>query len=347
MPTPFPNPPHYLRGKLHCIDHCSQVLADNPWSDPVHRDVWVYTPPGYKDSTEAYPVVLFLAGFSSTGESMFGRSLTEISMARRIDGWLSSENDDPCPPFIAIFPDCMSTLVGTQYVDSPAIGNYATYLMTEVIPFIAQRFRCNGKLGITGRSSGGFGALSLTRQFPNQVHAIACHAGDMAFETTYLSELTASIMPIQAAGGPMPFIEAFWRKKRLSGGDFAAMNYLCMAAAYGADLEGEDFPARLPVDWRTGAIDWSAYQAWNAHDPLHWIEELSAQEALRGLDFCFLDAGNHDEYLLHLGARRFVARLKDFGVPHEYEEFNGGHRGTSYRYDVSIPKMVRILSAVQ
>ena len=133
--------------------------------------------------------------------------------------------------------------------------------MTEVLPFVAQRFRCSGRLGITGRSSGGFGALSLTRQFPGQVHAIACHAGDMAFETTYLSELTASIMPIQAAGGPMPFVEAFWRKRRLSGGDFAAMNYLCMAAAYGGDLEAEDFPARLPVNWKTGAIDWSAYHA--------------------------------------------------------------------------------------
>lgn len=276
---------------------------------------------------------------------MFGRSLTEKSMARRIDGLLSNEEGSACPPFIAVFPDCMSTLVGSQYVDSSSIGNYAQYLIQEIIPFVKHKFRCSDKLGIAGHSSGGFGALSLARQFPDVINAVVCHAGDMAFETTFLSELSASILPILDAGGPMKFVHAFWKKKRHGAGDFAAMNYLCMSAAYGPNPDNTEFPADLPVCWRTGKVNWEHYRRWNKNDPLHWIEEKSAQDALKGLDLCFIDVGNRDEYLLHLGARRFVSRLNHYQIPHHYEEFNGGHRGTKYRYDTSIPIMIEKLAA--
>jgi enterochelin esterase-like enzyme len=36
-------------------------------------------------------------------------------------------------------------------------------------------------------------------------------------------------------------------------------------------------------------------------------------------------------------------QLHKLGVPHTYEEFPGGHRGTHYRYDVSLPRLVRAL----
>ena len=39
-------------------------------------------------------------------------------------------------PFIAVLPDCMTYLGGSQFVDSPAIGAYASHLMTEVVPIV-------------------------------------------------------------------------------------------------------------------------------------------------------------------------------------------------------------------
>lgn len=114
-----------------------------------------------------------------------------------------------------------------------------------------------------------------------------------------------------------------------------------MAVAYGPNSEATDFTADLPVDWKTGEIKWAIYHAWNQHDPLYWIEEPEAQRALKNLDFLFVDAGNQDEYLLYLAARRFVARLVEYEISHTYEESDGGHRGTSYRYDISVPRMIR------
>lgn len=342
----FPNLPLAQRGSIQCLEVQSEVLKDNPWGDPSHRDVWVYTPPEYSED-KSYPIVVFLAGFAGTGEGMLARTLTEHSLATRCDRWIVQGE---CPPFIAILPDCMTYLGGSQFVDSPAIGQYATYLMNEVLPLVADHVSFNGKVGLTGRSSGGYGAVRLAMEYPSKVHAVACHAGDMGFETAFVGELTMALMPLHQAGSPLAFLEGFWKKSRFSASDFAAFNLLCMSAAYAPkndlDIEvvSDVFPAHLPIDIETGEINWANFEEWMAHDPLNLLEDSSHQSSLRSLAYFFVDVGRFDEYNLQFGARTFHTRLEELEIPHVYEEFDGGHRGTTYRYDVSIPKMVQVLA---
>ena len=331
MPSPFPNLPASQRGTLRCLTHRSQLLEDNPWGDPTERDLWVYTPSGSHD--QPLPAILLLAGFAGTGEGMLARSLTEVSIASRIDRLIAAG----CPPFIAVLPDCMTTLGGSQFIDSPALGRYAAYLTDEIIPFVNETLPTTGKWGATGRSSGGFGALSLAMSSPGTLQTVACHAGDMGFDLCYLSDIPAGLSAIRKAGGPRELVDAFWAASRPSGSMFAALNLLCMSAAYSPDPDADDFPARLPVDWRTGEVDFATFAAWRAFDPILRIGEPAVQEALRGLSLLFIDAGDRDEHHLHLGARRLTTKLKDLQIPHTYEEFPGGHRGTSHRYDVSLP----------
>jgi len=341
MPGPFPNLPPEQRGTVHRLDHDSVLLRGNPWGDPSRRDVWAYTPPGADLSgATRYPAVLVLAGFAGTGEGMLSRSLTEQSLASRIDHLIAGG----CPPFIAVMPDVMTSLGGSQCVDSPAIGPYARYLTDEIVPFVDASLPTSGRWGAVGRSSGGFGALHLAMEAPGRFAAVASHAGDMGFDTCYLGDLTGGLSAIQAAGGPRALVEKFWTKRRPSGAWFGAMNMLCMSAAYSPDLDAPDFPARLPVDWRTGAVDFETFQSWRRFDPVVRVEQASAQEALRALDLLWLDAGSRDEYHLHLGARRLVSRLSALGIDHEYEEFDGGHRGTSYRLDASLPRLAHTLT---
>jgi enterochelin esterase family protein len=59
----------------------------------------------------------------------------------------------------------------------------------------------------------------------------------------------------------------------------------------------------------------------------------------------YLDAGTRDEHALDLGARILAARLAALGVTFRHEEFDDGHRGTSYRYDVSLPLLATALGA--
>lgn len=337
MPSPFPNLPAAQRGTLRCLTHRSEVLADNPWGDPTERDLWVYTPAGAEGTP--LPAVLLLAGFAGTGEGMLARSLTEVSIASRIDRLIAAG----CPPFIAVLPDCMTTLGGSQFIDSPALGRYGSYLTDEIMPFIDATLPTTGRWGATGRSSGGFGALTLAMSAPGTLDAIACHAGDMGFDLCYLGDIPAGLSAIRKAGGPRALVEAFWAASRPSGSMFAALNLLCMSAAYSPDPSAEGFPARLPVDWQTGVVDFATFASWRAFDPIRRIESPAAQEALRGLSLLMLDAGDRDEHHLHLGARQLVARLKSLDIPHFYEEFPGGHRGTSYRYDVSLPRLAAAL----
>ena len=39
----FPNLPLSQRGTVQCLEIDSMALKDNPWGDPSHRDIWVYT----------------------------------------------------------------------------------------------------------------------------------------------------------------------------------------------------------------------------------------------------------------------------------------------------------------
>lgn len=348
--TMFPNLPLSQRGVVACYEVVSKMLQSNPWGDPCNRDLWVYTPNGY-DVEKSYPVVVFLSGFAGTGEGMLARSLTEHSLATRCDNWIAAGQ---CPPFIAVLPDCMTYLGGSQYVDSPAIGDYASHLMKEVIPFVNQHFAVNGQVGLTGRSSGGYGSVRLAMEYPGAIQAVACHAGDMGFETAFVGEITAALMPLHKAGGPLNFLSEFWKKKKFAPNDFAAFNLLCMSAAYSPNIglcssgnvEGA-FPAELPIDIHTGEIRWEIFEEWMSHDPLSLLEEKTHQRALSSLRYFFIDVGRWDEYHLQFGARAFHQRLNELDITHIYEEFDGGHRGTTYRYDDSIPRMVQILSTIE
>lgn len=350
MAHPFPNPPYDTRGTLHHLHHESDALKSNPWNDPYLRDLWVYTPKGYDEGSQSYPILIFLPSYGSTGESMFARGLTNISMTSRLDRVLASENLG-C---IAVFPDVMSTLVGTQYLNSPSIGNYGTYIMDEILPFIQQKFRHNGKVGVLGHSSGGYGALRLAIDFPKRIHAVSCQAGDMGFSTGYCGDLSLSIGPIRKVGSPMNYIKEYWTKSHFSHSEWAAMNILCMSAAYSpwSQIEVDTwskeenqstFPAHVPVDFEKGTIDFDLFLAWQKHDPICLIDEEQNRQSLSDLELLFLDAGAFDEYHLQLGARRFVQKLQTYGIQHQYEEFEGGHRGTSYRFDTTIPKLIRAL----
>ena len=342
MAKPFPNQPVRVKGTVQCLEIQSTLLQGNYWEDPHCRELWVYTPAGY-DESASYPVVLFLAGFAGTGEAMLGRSLTDVSLASRCDAWIANG----CDPFIAVFPDCMTSLGGSQYVDSPAIGLYASHLIKEVLPFVKQHFATNGKVGLAGRSSGGYGALRLAMEHPEQIQGVACHAGDMGFDTAFLGEITAALLPLHRAGSPRAFLEKFWNASRFGAQDFAAFNLLCMSASYSPNVQNVDFPADLPIDYQRGEVNLEVFQQWLAHDPIELIKEEQHQQALRDLDFLFVDVGRFDEYCLQFGARRFVELLQQYDIPHVYEEFDGGHRGTAYRYENSIPSMIQKLGEKQ
>ena len=74
----------------------------------------------------------------------------------------------------------------------------------------------------------------------------------------------------------------------------------------------------------------------------------AGRDAWRGAEDAqglYIDCGDIDQYNLVYGARRMHRELDRLGVAHIYEEFPDNHSSVDYRMDVSLPFLVKALSA--
>jgi enterochelin esterase family protein len=331
------------RGRVQVVEFESEVLRGNPAGDPHVRRLPVWTPPSYEsEPSRRYPVLYVLTGFTGRGRTLLNDNLWSPSLDERLDGLVASGR---CGEMIVVMPDCATRFGGSQYIDSAATGRYGTHLVRELVPWIDAHFRTRGtrdSRGVAGKSSGGFGAITLGMKHADTFGAVACHSGDMFFEFCYAPDFPKTCSVLQEAGGPRAFLEKFEAKPQKGKDDFLALNILAMAACYSPDLR-EELGIALPFDPGTAEPRDDVWARWLEHDPLRL---LSAHEpALRSLRLLYLDCGRRDEFHLHHGARRFVRELKARGVAHTYEEFDDGHMNVPYRYDTSLPLLARALGA--
>ena len=57
-----------------------------------------------------------------------------------------------------------------------------------------------------------------------------------------------------------------------------------------------------------------------------------------------IHCGDRDEHGLHFGARRLSILLRERSANVVHEEFSGGHRGTTDRFLVSLPRLIGALA---
>lgn len=329
------------RGQVLVLQHSSTVLRGNALGDPANRDLYCYLPPGYDESQERYPVIYWLSGFTGNGRMMFNFDAWVETIDRRLDRLIAS---GAMPKAICALPDCMTRLGGSQYVDSSATGNYETYIIEELVPFVDARLRCKSgrdHRGVTGKSSGGYGAMRLAMRHPDVFGALGSHAGDAYFAYCYLPDFPKFVMGVQKAGGVEQFLREFEALPKKTHQAMEVLNILAMAACYSpnpAAQLGIDIPVKLPG----GEIRGDVWKRWEANDPVHMAREYA--DALRSLKKIYLDAGTRDEWHLHIGARIFASRLDELGIAHIYEEFDDSHMGISYRYDRSFCELANALA---
>jgi enterochelin esterase-like enzyme len=323
----------------------SHVLADNPLGDPATRQLPIILPPNYDTSGKRYPVLYGLAGFTGSGPMMLNLSAWQPNWQQRIDRLMA---DGKLPPAIYALPDCFTRYGGSQYRNSTAIGRYEDYVIDEIVPYIDRTYRTiagpEGR-GIFGKSSGGYGSITLGMKHPDIFGAVACHSGDMAFDLVYRPDFPKFLNAIQKGGGLEKWWIEFERKVKKESRDVEAVNILAMAAAYSPASApiAQLLPFDFPFDLETCELKPEVWARWLELDPVRMAEQYAAN--LKQLRLLFLDCGTRDEFNLHFGARILVRKLKALGVPHEYEEFDDGHRNVQYRYDVSLPKIAGALAA--
>lgn len=328
-----------MKGRVVRTSHESFCLRDNPLGDPYERELYVYLPPQY-DGTRRFPVVMMLAGFGSTNHSIAAWSPWKPNSIELFDRLIA---DGTCTPAILVLPDCFNRWGGSQFIDSEGTGRYQTYLAEEVFPFIDAEFRTipdREARAVVGRSSGGFGALRLGMDRPELVSVIGSHAGDAAFDVSMRPMLTTAAIAIDRAGGLQTFAREIPVAGPQNATEFDAIFVLAAAAAYSPDRTTFPF-AQIPMNPATGELRDDIWSRWLEQDPLRRIDGSAA--ALQRMSLIYVDAGSKDEHGLHFAARALSDTLTQRGLPVRYEEFDGGHRGTSWRYEISLPQIVEAL----
>ncbi len=142
-------------------------------------------PPGVElDHPRELPTIYVIQGYTGQNDMWMGRKAFEPTFIERMDAMLAS---DECPDAIVVMVDCWTSYGGSQFLDSIASGPYQSYLCDEIVPFVDDRYPTAADRehrGITGKSSGGYGAMVVPMMRPDVFSALASHAGDALFEVS-------------------------------------------------------------------------------------------------------------------------------------------------------------------
>jgi hypothetical protein len=322
-----------LRGRLdeHVLE--SDALRGNPLGDPASRPLWVYTPPEAADAE--LPALYLIQGHTGQLDMWRNRAAFRPNVLELVDALFA---DDECPPARVVFADAWTSYGGSQFLDSPGVGNYHTYLCEEIVPFVDARYPTSDR-AITGKSSGGYGAMVTPMLRPDLFSGLATHAGDALFELCYLRDFPEAVRVLRDTYDGS--FEKFWEDFRsrpafAKSSDYALLNTYAMAECYA--------PGELPFDTTTGQLRPDVWEKWLAWDPVRMVERHA--DALRGLKAIYIDSGKRDQFFLDLGAEGFRQALERIGVTDVYFElFDGTHGGIEYRYPIALRYLAERLTS--
>jgi hypothetical protein len=322
-----------LVGRLeeHVLE--SEALRGNRLGDPHRRPLWVYVPPGAGDAP--LPSIYLIQGHTGQIDMWRNRSAFRPTPVELVDRLFAEEG---CPPALVVFVDAWTSYGGSQFLDSPGVGDYHTYLCEEVVPFVDGRYPTLADAAhraVTGKSSGGYGAMVTPMLRPDLFGGLATHAGDALFELCYLPDFREAVRSLRDSyeGSFDRFWEDFRSRPAFSkGSDFPLLNTWAMAACYSANDDGS---IDLPFDPATGQLRDDVWARWLAWDPVRMVERHA--EALRGLRAVYIDSGKRDQFFLDLGAIAFRDALARIGVTDVFFElFDATHSAIEYRYPIAL-----------
>jgi len=314
----------------------SELLRGNPLGDPHERPVWVYLPPGYDDTDRRYPAVYVIQGYTGHVAMWANRTPFRQPFLETADQVFAAGQAPPC---VVVFVDAWTGYGGSQFVDSPATGRYHSYLCDEVVPWVDGHYRTiadRESRAITGKSSGGFGAMITPMLRPDLFGALATHAGDALYEYCYLPEFAEAVRHLRGYDGD---IWRWWddfrsRTAFTKPEDSALLTALGCSAAFSP---GDDGRPVLPFDPRSGDLRHDVWDRWLAWDPVQMAEAYA--DALRSQRAIWVDAGTKDDFFLDLGAQAFRDELRRVGVDDDrvhFELFEATHAAIDYRYPLSL-----------
>ncbi len=300
--------------RLDVIEFSSRVLKDNPLHDPVVRRLAVFVP-GQITNHAALPAVYYLPGYDSSAENFI----------RQADSWraFTQKLADEVTPVLLIVVDGRNRWGGSQYLNSPAQGNYADYVCDEIVSRVESRYGIatnRPRRIVAGHSSGGFGALRLGMLRPDLFDAVIATSPDSDFPFTHLPLVklpgvtNATLAQIKSCMAPqmtVPFP---------TNGDLTYA--LGLSAAYAPQGPGQPGKFQWLYDAK-GRFRENVWQLWLDNDPLAIVQRNP--DAFRANQSVYLDGAAHDQFGANVGARKIYEILRTRAAPCTFYEPPGGH----------------------
>ena len=246
--------------RVEVLTHESKLLAENPLGDPARRDVVVMLPPSYDaTSTRRYPVVLLLAGFGGNGWQLaFNRAAWQTPLPARLGaamraGAVKGGDRRRARLLLALRRVAVRRLAG-------ASGATRATCATSWCPSSTgrcARFRSARRARWSASRRAATARWCWRCSGPTWSARSASHAGDGAFDISYLRELPHTVLALEKRGGLAAFLRWFEAQPQKGQQAFEVMSNLCCAAAWSPSPTGPygfGVGFDLPVSLVTAAL---------------------------------------------------------------------------------------------
>ena len=313
------------------------TLTENLIGEDGSKVMIVYLPPSYEFTEKRYPVIYVLHGFNGTSKSLTRK------MKSAMDRMILSEEIQEA---IAVFVDGSNRFGGSQYLSSPTIGDYETYIRRDLVNFIDKQYRTiphRDSRGITGFSMGSYGSMHLSLKYPEVFGVVVAQAGTYDFEDDLIETFTEQggliltlMEPLKQKSG-----DEFWDAlnvladsdalKRIS---LPFRNGLAYLAGVASNPDKPpcylDLPYRLKADFPPWERDEEVWERIFENDIIHELDRYDSRlrrnpQRLMQLNGIKLVHGLEDEKALHRQAEALDQKLTELGIDHEFVTHGGGH----------------------
>ena len=283
--------------RLEVIRLESRALKNNPLHDPATRPVPVFLPAQATNGARL-PVIYYLPGYGNSADNFIKNSNVWLKFTQQIA--------DEITPLVLVVADGKTRWGGSQYLNSPAQGNYEDFVCDEIVSAVEAKYSApttGVRRIIAGHSSGGFGALRLGGDRQKLFDAVVALSPDSDFPTSHLPLVKV------AAVAMVPLAEI----KKIAAGKSPApkngdLNYaLGLSAAYAP----RGFLHRGEIDWlydAQGKFREDVWQRWLDNDPLTIVRKN--KDAFAASQAIYLEGAAQDEYSANIGARKIFEVLK-------------------------------------
>ena len=116
---------------LEVIRVDSPALKGNALHDPAVRHLAVFFPSAY-ESGKRWPIVYYLPGYGNSSENFIRSPAEWLALTRKVA--------DDGEPMLIVVVDGLTKWGGSQYLNSPAQGNYADFVCQEAVAAIEARY---------------------------------------------------------------------------------------------------------------------------------------------------------------------------------------------------------------